>query len=366
MKYFNLIIIINNNNQYQQQLIITMITKSSSFRRPSLKGNSKFGSSSFSFQSIIRDSVHRSISGRKQVTTNLQLSKMPHLSPESLKEIIRNFPHVKHLDLSGCYQINKQSIEVIARELSESPLTSLNLEFCHYVTDEDLTLLFGNNNKNDSPKMGKQDLVSLNLSYTNISDLGIRVISMSCPNLKILKLNGMKNISDLSLSMIAKYCGQLTHLDVQDCTNLTDYGVSILCQECKNLENLNLNGCENVSNSIVSYICFYNRSLKNLDLRNTKINGDAIVYILANLVELENFKISGLPFRNENTCSMLLLNLKSLKSLDISFCHGLSKDFVCEIIRSYSCLEEIYLFGLITNEEKQLLLNINDRISIYC
>jgi len=107
----------------------------------------------------------------------------------------------------------------------------------------------------------------------------------------------MKNITDLSLSMIAKYCGQLTHLDIQDCTNITDYGVSIISQECKNLEDLNLNGCGNVSNSIVSYICHYNRSLKILDLRNTKINGDAIVYILGNLVELENLKISGLPLK---------------------------------------------------------------------
>jgi len=362
MKFFILIII--NNNQYHQQQL-TMISKSS-FRRSPLKGTSKFNSSCFSFQSIIRDSVHRSISGRKQATTNLQLSKMPHLSPDSLKDIIRNFPHVKHLDLSGCYQINKQSIEVIARELSESNLTSLNLEFCHYVTDEDLTLLFGNFDKNDGPRRGKQDLVSLNLSYTNISDLGIRVISMSCPNLKILKLNGMKNITDLSLSMIAKYCGQLSLLDIQDCANISDYGVSIISQECKNLENLNLNGCQNVSNNIVSYLCYYNRSLKILDLRNTRVTGDAIVYILANLVELENLKISGLPIRNENTYAMLLLNLKSLKSLDISFCYGISKDFISELIRSYSSLEEIHLFGLITNEEKQSLLNINNRISIYC
>jgi len=346
---------------FNQQLHIAMIIKS----RKILK-ESKFGVSHskniacFSFKSIIRDSMHRSISGRAQVTSNLQLSKMPRLSPNELKDILRNFPHVKHLDLSGCYQICKESIEVIANGYRDY-LQSLNLEFCHYITDEDVSILFA---ECKGSKEKKMNMVSLNLSYTNISDTGMRTITSNCPNLKVLKLRGMKKLTNLSLSMIAKYCKNLTHLDIQECNKITDFGVSIVSQECKLLENLNLNDCSNVSNDIIPYLCFYNRSLKELDLRNTKVNGEAIVYILANLFEIEKLKISGLSLNTQNT--NLLLNLKSLKSLDISFCYDLKIDFISDIIRSCSGLEEIHLFGLITNDEKQALSTINNEILIYC
>jgi len=315
----------------------------------------------FSFQSIVKDCVRRSISGRKQVTSNLQLSKMPHFNPNDLRDILRNFPHVKHLDLSGCYQISTESIGIIANEYKDV-LQSLNLEFCHYIADVDIVTLFGEVKEGSKENQG--NMTSLNLSYTNITDIGMRTITMNCPNLKILKIRGMKNITDLSLSMIAKYCKNLTQFDVQECGKITDYGVALVSQECKRLESLNLNG-SSVSNNFIPYLCFYNQSMKELDIRNTKVCGDSIGKILANLINLESLKISGLSFQIKNMNPNLLLNLKSLKSLDISFCYDFHKDLIRDIIRSCTNLKEIFLFGLITNEEKQAYLINNNELSIY-
>jgi F-box/leucine-rich repeat protein 2/20 len=340
------------------QKSIEMIIKSGKLKETKL-GNQK--NSCFSFKSIVKDSMYRSISGRSQGTSNLQLSKMPRLSPSDLKDILRNFPHVKHLDLSGCYQICKESIEVIANGYRDN-LLSLNLEFCHYITDEDICTLFAKCKEESKEK--RWDMTSLNLSYTNISDSGMRTITLSCPNLKILKLRGMKKITNLTLSMIAKYCKNLTHLDIQDCINITDFGVAIVSQECTHLEILNLNGCNEITNEIFPYLCFYNRSMKELDLRNTKVNGEVLVYILASLSKLEKLKISGLSLNSENI--HLPLNLKSLKLLDISFCYDLKKDFICDIIRSCQGLQEIHLFGLINNDEKLALSTLNHAISIFC
>jgi len=345
----------------KQQLFynIDMIIKSRKIVKES-KGESLMKNfACFSFQSIVKDSVHRSISGRKQVTSNLKLSKMAHLSANDLKDILRNFPHVKHLDLSGCYQIGKDSIEVIANEYKDV-LQTLNLEFCHYITDEDISTLFGERKQSNDKKI---NMVSLNLSYTNISDSGMRTIALNCPNLKFLKLRGMKNITDLSLSMIAKYCKALIHLDVQECSHISDYGISIVSQECKLLEILNLNGC-NLTNNFVDYLCFYNQSIKDLDLRNTKVNDVAIGKIISTLFNLESLKISGLSLNNVNMNH--LLNLKSLKNLDISFCYDIKKDLLQDIIRSCSNLQEVHLFGLISSEEKQALSNMKNEISIFC
>jgi len=340
-----------------QQLLVDMIIKSR-------KIEEKLGvknMSCFSFQSVVKDCVRRSISGRKQVTSNLQLSKLPRLTPDDLKDILRNFPHVNHLDLSGCYQICKESIGVIASEYKDV-LQSLNLEFCHYITDEDIVTLFGEV-KEDGSRDNQLNMVSLNLSYTNISDIGLRTVTLNCPNLKVLKLRGMKNITDLSLSMIAKHCKSLTHIDVQECYNITDYGVSLISQECKLLEHVNVNGT-NVTNNFIPYICFYNHLIKELDLRNTKVCGDALGKILANLLKLESLKISGLSF--EKKYMYLLLNLKSIKELDISFCYDINLDLIRDLIRSCSALREIHLFGLVRKEDKQALLNINSELSIFC
>jgi len=342
-----------------QQLFVDMIIKSR-------KVEEKFeviakNIACFSFKTIVKDCVRRSISGRKQVTSNLQLSKLPRLTPNELKDILHNFPHVKHLDLSGCYQICKESIGVIANEYRDV-LQSLNLEFCHYITDEDIVTLFGEV-KQDGSKANQLNVVSLNLSYTNISDSGIRNVTLNCPNLKVLKLRGMKNITDLSLSMIAKYCKSLTHIDVQECANITDYGVSLISQECKLLEHVNVNAT-NVTNNFIPYICFYNPALKELDLRNTKVCGDALGKILANLLKLESLKISGLSFENKNM--NLLLKLKSIKYLDISFCYDIKMDLIRDLIRSCPTLRELHIFGLITNEEKQTLLKFNSELSIFC
>jgi len=344
-----------NRNFYQQ--LIEMIIKSGKLKEK-IGGIQK--NSCFSFKSVMKDSMRRSISGRSKVTTNLQLSKMPRLSPSDLKDILRNFPHIKHLDLSGCFQICKESIDVIANGYRDN-LLSLNLEFCHYITDEDISTLFAKCKEESKEK--KWDMTTLNLSYTNISDSGMRTITMSCPNLKILKLRGMKKITNLTLSMIAKYCKNLTHLDIQEC-NITDFGVAIVSQECNHLEILNLNDCNEITNEVLPYLCFYNRFIKGLDLRNTKVNGEALIYILANFSNLEKLKISGLSLNSENI--HLLLNLKSLKSLDISFCYDLKKDFIGDIIRSCPGLQEIHLFGLITKDEKQALSSLNNEISIFC
>jgi hypothetical protein len=336
-----------------------MITKSSSLNRKILGRKS----SCFSFQSIVRDSLHRSITGSKRITTNLQLSKLPNLSRDVLKDLVDSFPHVKHLDLSGCYQICKESIEVIANGFKDS-LHSLNLEFCHYITDEDITLFFGDHEKAESENFSNPSLTSLNLSYTNISDRGVRSIAFNCPNLEVLKLRGMKNITNLSLSMIAKNCKKLVSLDIQDC-NISDYGMQLISQECPSLESLNLSQCTEITNQVVPYFCYHNKSLKFLNIRQTKIDGGGISSLLKSLPLIENLNICGLSASNEDLT--FVPRLKYLKSLDISFCYNVSKDLILEIVSSCQLLVELNLFGLSINlEEKQVFISANSKLALNC
>lgn len=109
-------------------------------------------------------------------------------------------------------------------------------------------------------------LESLNLTRTNIGDVGIGAIVMRCKNLKYLYL-GHTQITDISLSLIAQYCPRLCTLNVEGC-NIGNYGLQLIAQECKsNLETLVINDCPRVTDAIVPYLGFHCTQLRHLEIR---------------------------------------------------------------------------------------------------
>jgi len=319
--------------------------------------------SRFSFKSILKESVQRSLTGKNGVT-NLELSKFPNLNRETLDGIVKNFPWVKHINLSGCIEMSREWFTTLANAYADS-LQTLNLECCHYITDEDISALFGKSRSPQTKEFKDSNLVSLVLSYTNLSDLGMQYVTHNCPNLQVLKLQGMKNITNLTLSMIAKHCPKLYLLDIRDCDNVNDYGIQLVCQELKNLEELYMSGTS-VSNQILPYLCYYGKKLRVLDIKNTKITGDGLNLIARSLVNIESLKISGMNLIDNHVRS--LIGSKVLKTLDISFCYGLSHQIIKEIIEGCATLNELFLFGLISTEDKPTLIgcNISRNVNIYC
>jgi len=332
---------LKNLNRLLIQMIIKSQRKFSIIQKSNLKN-----SFSFSLKSVLKESVHRSLTGKNGITI-LELSKFPNLNKDTLDSIVKNFPHIRHIDLSCCFQVNSEWFNTLASAYGNT-IQTLNLEFCYYIRNEDLAMLFGNRN---TVKFGECNLNSLVLSYTNVSDLGMKFVASNCPNLQVLKLQGMKNITDLTLSMIAKHCPKIYALDIRDCECITDYGVQIICQELKNIEELYVAGCNNISNKVLSYLSYYSKNLRILDIKNTKISGEGVNLIARTLTNLETLKINGLSVEDDHIRP--LFELKNLKSLDLSFCFGINIGFLKEILNSSSSLNELFLFGLMSIEEKQ-------------
>ncbi|VVB07875.1 unnamed protein product [Arabis nemorensis] len=93
-------------------------------------------------------------------------------------------------------------------------------------------------------------LEDLELSHCYIEGLDLKVVGLSCPNLKTLKLNrkGWKlprlEFDDDALA-IAETMPKLRHLQL--CGNrLTDFGLNAILDNCLHLDHLDLRQCFNI------------------------------------------------------------------------------------------------------------------------
>lgn len=188
------------------------------------------------------------------------------------------------LDLPNNYKLNKQHFEELRSLLPN--LKTLNLECCPTLSDQDLASLVGFE-ATSSDTTGELRILfisltwlvleavddaktmmleHLNLTRTNIGDVGVAALVMKCKNLKYLFLSHTK-ITDVSLSLIAKHCPGLHTIDVTGC-NVGNYGIQLIAQECnKSLVSLVVNDCHRVNDAIIPYLCYYCPSLSQLGIR---------------------------------------------------------------------------------------------------
>jgi len=265
----------------------------------------------------------------------IELRAFPH---NSLEQLIKEYPFIKLLDMSSCSPLDANSLQIISEKWIKS-ITFLNLRYCEFITDNLLDILLG------STTTVLPTLRNINLSHTNITDLGVRLIVNKCPNLKIVNMNACRSITNLSVSMIAQHCTHISELNVEGCNNITDYGVQILAQQLKsNLRLLDLNDCSNITDQIFQYLCFYCPNLKYLYLRGTKITGEAVLQFS------ERFELKGLNLQGLSISDAELFHIgnfqKQLEMLDISYCHSVTSMGLLGLLSALSTnLKVLYLFG---------------------
>jgi len=253
-------------------------------------------------------------------------------------------PYPIELDIS--HYVTHSSAKLL-RELSQlcPNVSTLNLSFWNYLTDDDLSLLLGNHNT------VLPNIEILNISHTQVTDSGIKIITSKCPNLTSIDLNGCHDITDVSLSLLAQNCKNLQHLRISGCSHIGDIGVQLVAQEAKHhLQTLDVNDCPLVTDKTLMYLGYYCPNLSCLRLKNTGVSIGVLAKLLSSRLHLLELNVQGLPI----TDSFLLLLLRvqqTLKILDISFCFHVSISVLQKFIEELDLLEELHLFGLATSLE---------------
>ena len=115
------------------------------------------------------------------------------------------------------------------------------------------------------------NLISLDLSYSDVGDDAVSEVVRNCPHLTSLAVTGCSAVSDRALSTIALHASRLESLSLGLCAKITDRGVQTIARKLKRLRELSLAACSAVTNVGVSIVCEQlGAVLESLDLSGLK------------------------------------------------------------------------------------------------
>lgn len=165
--------------------------------------------------------------------TELQFDHSEGVGDEGVIYIVNGCPNMRCLHLVSCC-ITDTGIMLLSRLTS---LTKLDLSSNSRMTAKSLVYI----------SQFCKKLESINISLNRaIGDQCIGQILMNLPALKKLYCVSC-NITDIGLEDIAKYCPTLEGLDVGWCHEISDRGVRVVSLACKKLEYFGLIRCDKVT-----------------------------------------------------------------------------------------------------------------------
>lgn len=177
---------------------------------------------------------------------SLYLRRCNRISDVGIKHIAQHCSHLKELSVSDCYKVRDFSLKEIAKNsaslkylsVAKCPVTDtgmkyigkhcvklkyLNIRGCEAVSDIGITHIVQNCLKLRSLDAGKCD----------ITDNGLHIISIHCPQLKKLSVRGCERVTDIGIKTIAAQCCNVQYLNVQEC-NLGYETFMYIREHCKN------------------------------------------------------------------------------------------------------------------------------------
>lgn len=152
--------------------------------------------------------------------------------------------------------------------------------------------------------IGVPNMISLNLSGCyNVSDVNLgHAFSMDLQNLKELDLSLCKQITDSSLGRIATHLKNLEVLELGGCCNLTNTGLLLIAWGLKKLKRLNLRSCWHISDQGIGHLAGLSKETAEGNL------------------ELEYLGLQDCQRLSDEALGHIAQGLKSLKSINLSFC----------------------------------------------
>lgn len=211
-----------------------------------------------------------SIDGRRAVeenmlacVTDINLRDCNKLTDIAVDHIMKRACQIRTLNLSGCCNLTDMACSFIvedpvARSRRGASLTSLNLGYCHSVTEEGVARL----------------VTSLTrLRYINfagciqLTDEGVFTLVSTCTRLQEVILAQCKQLTDKSLCYLADFLW-VEHLDISHCSKISDDGIEVIALEFAGLRSLILKRCVRLTDRSLDVLSMYCSHLKQVDLQN--------------------------------------------------------------------------------------------------
>ncbi len=323
----------------------------------------------------------------------LDLSWNMKLTDEKLAALLRKFPNLEKLDISGCSSLQFNSVDTWP---TLNAVKELNLSDNDELTDKKLTALlqkFPNLEKLDlrgynSLQLNSvdtwptlNDVKELNFPLnTKFTDKKLAALLQKFPNLKKLDLRGYNSLKFNSVDMWPNL-NAVKELNLSGNDELTSKKLAALLQKFPNLEKLNLSGCESLKfNSLNTWPTL--NAVKELNLSaNDELTDNKLAALLRKFPNLEKLNLrdcESLQFNSLNTwptlnavkelnfsrneltdekLTALLHKLPNLEKLDLRSCESLQFNSA-DTWPTLNAVKELNLFGNaeLTDEKLAALL----------
>lgn len=203
--------------------------------------------------------INVSQSGAERRTLPLQyldMSDCADVDDTSLRLIVENCPQLQYLFLRRCHKVTDAGL----RSLSSYclMLKELSVSDCSMVSDSGLSEL---------GRLGPSLRYLSIAKCERVTDAGVRQVARHCYRLRYLNLRGCQLVSDLSIEWLARSCTRMRSLDIGKC-DVTDVGLKMLSENCPNLKKLSVKSCALVSDLGVQSVGYYCRGLQHLNIQD--------------------------------------------------------------------------------------------------
>ena len=171
---------------------------------------------------------------------NLYLRRCNRVTDVGLKHIAQHCIHLKELSVSDCFKVRDFSLKEIAKNCAS--------------------------------------LKYLSVAKCPVTDTAMKYIGKHCVKLKYLNIRGCEAVSDVGITHIVQNCLKLRSLDAGKC-DITDNGLHMVGIHCPQLKKLSIRGCERVTNTGVRTIAAQCCSVQYLNLQECNLSYETFMYI---------------------------------------------------------------------------------------
>jgi len=186
----------------------------------------------------------------------LDLSDCPHVDDTSLRLVVESCPQLQFLYLRRCASLSDAGLRAIASYCLL--LRELSVSDCPNITDNGLAEL-----GRLGPSLRYLSVAKCDL----LTDSGVRTLARHCYRLRYLNLRGCEQVSDSAVDWLSKSCSRLRSLDLGKC-DVSDLGLKLLSENCPNLKKLSVKSCALVTDTGVEAVSRYCRGLQHLNIQD--------------------------------------------------------------------------------------------------
>eukprot|EP00795_Rhopilema_esculentum_P012969 gene12969-3730_t len=276
--------------------------------------------------------------------------------------------HIPTLKLEGKEIFIKKNNDIsdeILQHISKKCPVSLTITQCHSnkVTENGLRDLFrtcgdGLQDLDFSACSGKalvgelillhvssrcKNLRSLDISWSNVSDIGIQAVSEAVDRLECICMNGCQYVTDEAVRSIAiRHKESIRVVEMFGCFNISNVSLTILQEYCPLIETFNIGQCHKVSDAALAGFAKKAKRLENVDLRGCKQIRDTSMKVIAeSCPNLSTLVVANCHMVTDASLIAIASSLKNIRCIDVCGCTKIADRGIQALAKSCSKLQMI-------------------------